>query len=179
MQKSPLWLRLIPSRYIVSVATVGPVGRVKKAPGTFGTVAGLVWFTLFFYHGGYFTYLLLGGLSVWFAVMWCGEAEVRLGKMDPPEVVLDEVVAVPFCFLGLQPYLFADEGRAWAVILAGFILFRIFDIAKPFGIKRLQSLPGGGGVVADDVAAAFATCFCLHLIGIFTPLFGVAGAIGA
>jgi phosphatidylglycerophosphatase A len=47
-------------------------------------------------------------------------------------------------------------------LLAGFGLFRLFDILKPFGISRLQSLPGGWGVVADDLAAALAACATLH-----------------
>lgn len=48
-------------------------------------------------------------------------------------------------------------------LLAGFALFRFFDIAKPWGIARLQRLPGGWGVVVDDLAAALATCATLHL----------------
>jgi phosphatidylglycerophosphatase A len=48
-------------------------------------------------------------------------------------------------------------------LVAGFLLFRLFDITKPFGIGRLQSLPAGWGVVADDLAAALATCATLHI----------------
>ncbi len=171
MKKAPLWLRLAPSRYIIAMATLGPVGRVRKGPGTAGTVVGLLWFTLIFWNANPIVYLIVGGLSVLFAVAVCGEAEVRMGKMDPPEVVLDEFVSVPFCFLGLQPFLNAPEGKAWAVVLAGFVLFRIFDIAKPFGIKRLQNYHGGWGVVADDLAAAFATCLCLHVLVRLVPGF--------
>jgi len=50
------------------------------------------------------------------------------------------------------------------VLLAGFVLFRIFDIAKPFGISKLQNLPGGLGCVVDDLAAGIASCIVLHLI---------------
>jgi phosphatidylglycerophosphatase A len=52
--------------------------------------------------------------------------------------------------------------RAWAALGAGFALFRFFDIVKPLGIKRLQHLPGGWGVVVDDVVAALAACATLH-----------------
>lgn len=169
MARTPIWLRLLPSHFVINVATLGPVGRVRRGPGTVGTLAGLAWFTIFFYRAGLAGYLLLGGLSIWFAILICGEAEVRLKKVDPSEVVLDEFVAVPFCFLGLQAYLW--EGRAWLIILAGFLLFRLFDIAKPFGIRRLQSFHGGAGVVVDDLAAAAATCFCLHLLVRHTPFF--------
>jgi phosphatidylglycerophosphatase A len=170
MAASPLWLRVLPSRVVINIATLGPVGRVKKGPGTAGTVVGLIWFTLFFYQGSLLAYLLLGGFSIWLAVAICGEAEVRMGRSDPSEVVLDEFVAVPFCFLGLHPYLL--EGRGWAVVLAGFLLFRFFDIAKPLGIRSLQRMHGGAGVVIDDLAAAFATCICLHILALTTPIFG-------
>lgn len=165
----PIWLRMLPSAIVVNIATLGPVGRVRKGPGTVGTVAGLVWFTLLFYQATMIGYLLLGGLSVAFAILICGEAEVRLQKNDPSEVVLDELVAVPFCFIGLQPYLW--EGQAWLIILVGFLLFRLFDIVKPFGIASLQRFEGGIGVVVDDLAAAFATAICLHILVQTTPFF--------
>lgn len=165
----PLWLRLLPSSLIVGLATLGPLGRVRKGPGTVGSIAGLVWFTFLFHQHGVVTYLILGGLSVLFAVVVCGEAEVRLQKVDPGEIILDEFVAMPLCFIGLQPYL--GEGRAWLIILVGFALFRLFDIVKPFGIKRLQSLQAGFGVVVDDIAAAVATAVCLQLLVRLTPFF--------
>ncbi|MCX6943233.1 MAG: phosphatidylglycerophosphatase A, partial [Opitutales bacterium] len=73
---------------------------------------------------------------------------------------LDEVVAMPLCFLG-WPAL-AGSLPVWAVLLAGFALFRFYDILKPLGIRRLQDLPGGWGVVVDDLAAALASCATLH-----------------
>lgn len=165
----PIWLQLAPSSLIINLATLGPLGQVKKGPGTVGSAAGLVWFTFLFWYAGPLTYLLLGGLSLVFAVLVCGEAEIRLQKVDPGEVVLDEFLVMPFCFIGLQPYL--STGQAWMIILVGFLLFRLFDIAKPFGIKRLQRLEGGLGVVADDFAAALATAVCLHLLVRLTPFF--------
>lgn len=172
MRKPPLWLRLAPSRYIINMATLGPVGRVGKAPGTAGTAVGLLWFTFFFYQASPFIYLFVGGLSVAFAVAVCGEAEIRLGKRDPGEIVLDEFVAVPFCYMGLQPYLVGEGSQGWAIILAGFVIFRIFDILKPFGISRLQKIEGGAGVVVDDLAAAGATAICLHILVRVVPFFG-------
>lgn len=170
MRSRPLWIRLLPTPTVVNIATLGPLGRVRKGPGTVGSVAGLIWFTLFFFYAPAVVYVVLGGLSIFVAIVFCGEAEVRLQKVDPGEVILDEFVAMPFCFLGLQAYLW--EGRAWLVILCGFLLFRFFDIVKPLGISRLQRFEGGVGVVLDDLAAAVATAFCLNLIAIYTPLFG-------
>jgi phosphatidylglycerophosphatase A len=86
---------------------------------------------------------------------------VRLNKRDPGEVILDEVVAMPLCFLGWWQLL--TVWPAWSVLLAGFLLFRVYDIVKPFGIRRLQALPGGWGVVIDDTVAALAACGTLHL----------------
>jgi len=75
---------------------------------------------------------------------------------------LDEFVAMPLCFLGWQNLTYAVPQR-WIIFLAGFALFRLFDIWKPLGIRKLQYLPAGWGIVVDDVAAALASCVVLHL----------------
>ena len=175
MKPSPLWIRALPTRWVVNLSTLGPVGYLGKAPGTLGTLAGLVWFTVLFYGLPSFWFILLAAATIYLAVLICGEGEARMAKVDPPEMILDEMVAVPLCFLGLQvngwqPVL--GGPHAWAVILLGFLLFRFFDVLKPLGIGGLQKYPGGLGVVADDVAAALVTCLCLHLIVAFTPLGG-------
>jgi len=106
--------------------------------------------------------LLLSAVGIYIAIGVCGEAEFRLGRRDPGEVILDEFVVMPLCFLG-WPVLAVNLPN-WVIFLAGFALFRFFDIIKPFGIKRLQTLPGGWGVVMDDVAAALAACATLHAL---------------
>ncbi|MCC5805652.1 MAG: phosphatidylglycerophosphatase A [Opitutales bacterium] len=156
------WARLLPDRWVVEAARCGPLGRVRKGPGTVGSVGGLALYAVVFYHLSLPAQILLGALLVYLAVVLCGEAEARLAKRDPGEIVLDEVVAVPLCFLALRPWMEAS-GYVWAWVLAGFVLFRFFDIAKPLGIGRLQKWPGGAGVVADDVAAALATAVVLHI----------------
>lgn len=159
--KQPLWPRFLPTATVLNLATLGPLGRRLPAPGTWGSVAGLMYFTVFFAGTyGVFGTLLLSTLGIYVAVAICGEAELRLSRRDPGEVILDEFVAMPLCYLGwpaLAPYL-----PNWVIFLCGFSLFRLFDIAKPLGIKRLQDLPGGWGVVADDVAAALVSCAVLH-----------------
>lgn len=161
--RQPIWPRFLPSQMVINFATLGPIGRIRKAPGTWGSVAGLLYFTLFFYPLGVFGTLLFGAVGIYVAVALCGEAEFRLGKRDPGEVVLDEFVAIPFCFLAWQPLL--QVAPAWAIFLTGFGLFRLFDIWKPLWIGKLQDLPDGWGVVADDIAAALATNLSLHLLG--------------
>ncbi len=157
-----IWTSFLPTGLVCGLATLGPLGRVRPGPGTVGTVAGILWYTVIFSNAGPLGWLIGLGISLYLAIAICGEAEVRLGKRDPGEVILDEMVAVPICFLGLSPATYAVHPVLLLVL--GFLLFRLFDIFKPFGINRLQSQPGGYGVVADDVAAALATCVCLHII---------------
>lgn len=165
----PVWPKFLPTSWVIGLAMLGPVGRVRRGPGTAGSFAGLLYFTVFFAtlpaaHAWWLT-ILLSLPALYLAVAICGEAEFRLGQRDPGGVVLDEFVVMPLCFIGWQwlPAEWMAHGR-WAVFLGGFALFRLFDIAKPLGIARLQSLPGGWGVVADDLAAALATCATLHAV---------------
>ena len=157
----PRWPRLLPTDVVLGCARLGPVGARLPAPGTWGSVAGLLYFTVCFARGpGVAGQIVLHAVGIYLAVALCGEAELRLGRQDPGEVILDEFVAMPLCFIGwthlLSPF------PPWAVFLAGLGLFRLFDILKPFGISRLQRLPGGWGVVIDDVAAALAACATMH-----------------
>lgn len=149
-----------PSGLVLNLATLGPLGYLGRAPGTLGSLAGVVLFVIFFYGMPWLTYLFIAGLLAWVATGVCGEAEKRLHKRDPGEIVLDECVAMPLVFLGVPVHQVWDS---WLVVLVGFVLFRIFDIVKPLGIARLQRLPGGSGIVMDDIAAALASCLCLHL----------------
>ncbi|MGE9294512.1 phosphatidylglycerophosphatase A [Ruficoccus sp. ZRK36] len=157
------WTRALPTPVVVNIATLGPLGTKFKAPGTVGSAAGIIWYTACFHFASPFGYLLLLLLSLYFATGICGEAEKRLYKRDPGEVILDEFAVMPICFIGLQGAVVALGGWAWTLMLAAFALFRLFDIAKPFGISKLQDLPGGYGVMADDVAAALVTCVLLHI----------------
>ena len=141
------------------------VGRIPFAPGTFGSLVGVLWFALLVTTKRYEWYLAgaLGGvvLSVWL----CGVAEKILKQKDPSSVVLDEIAAIPFCFLPWVTQLWLRQhqlpaldsfltGRALFATLAIFVLFRIFDIWKPWPVRQSQSLPGGWGVTLDDVLAA-------------------------
>jgi phosphatidylglycerophosphatase A len=166
--KQPSWTGRLPTAWVVGAATLGPIGRRLPAPGTWGSAVGVAYFWIGCAQiGGASEVVSVGwNLSVsviaaYVAVALCGEAEIRLGKSDPGEVILDEVVAMPLCFLGWPTLLAAMP--PWVALLAGFALFRLFDIAKPLGISRLQRLPGGWGVVIDDLAAALAACTTLHL----------------
>ncbi|HCJ11737.1 MAG: hypothetical protein A2Y14_05075 [Verrucomicrobia bacterium GWF2_51_19] len=156
-------LASLPTRFVNGVSTLGPIGYWGKAPGTNGSFVGLLWYTLFFYQATASTYILLLALSTLIAILFCGESELRMKRKDPPEALIDEVIAMPYCFIGLAKHM----QPLWLYMIAGFALFRFFDILKPLGIRKLQNLPGGYGIVIDDLAAAFATCLCLHLLRLF------------
>ena len=159
--EQPIWPRFLPSQFVLNCATLGPVGRRLPAPGTWGSVAGLLYFTVFFYPLGAVETVLLSALGGYLAVAFCGEAEFRIGRKDPVEVILDEFVAMPLCFLGWRAL--EHPLPVWAVLLVGLGLFRFYDILKPLGISRLQDLPAGWGIVIDDTAAALAACATMHL----------------
>jgi phosphatidylglycerophosphatase A len=148
---------------MVALATLGPLGRLP-APGTWGSAAGLLWWFLLVEpilgrHGlGHQVGFSL--LVVLAAVFLCGAAAALIGRKDPPEVILDEAACMPLVFVGLP-----DLTLPW--VLVGFLLFRVLDIAKPLGIARLQRLPSGLGIVADDLAAALVANALLHLLRVF------------
>jgi len=134
-------------RLILFLATFGGVGRLPGMPGTWGSLAALpLWWVL--HHLGFWGYglawLAMLALSLWAA----GEAWNILGASDHPTIVLDEV-------MGLLTAL-AWVPLKWPWVIWGFVLFRAFDIIKPFPLKSLEQLPGGFGVVMDDVAAGAA-----------------------
>jgi phosphatidylglycerophosphatase A len=165
MRANFFWTQFLSTKLVVNLATLGPLGRVKKAPGTFGSIAGLGLYAAAFHRAGFLSFIITAVLLAYLAMAICDAAEKRLQMRDPGMIILDEVVAVPLVFFGMGGYngLIATHG-GWPVLLAGFVLFRIFDILKPLGISRLQNLPGGIGCVADDLAAGMASCVTLHLI---------------
>ena len=162
---------------ILWVAQGFDLGRIPWAPGTFGSLLGLLWFLVLLVPASlplYVTGILLGmGVSVWL----CGAAEKILGQTDPGSVVLDEMVVLPICFLpwvclenlrgGAMPpaELFLGPGNWWRTALV-FVLFRCFDILKPWPVRQSQSLPGGWGVTIDDVLAA---CYVALISWLWLP----------
>lgn len=158
----PRWLRILPTRLVCGLATLGPLGTRLPAPGTWGSLAGLLYFAVVFRQARWEVVFAWSVLLSAMAVLFCGEAARRLGRKDPGEVILDEFAVLPLVFLGWRAG-YAANVPEWAALLAGFGLFRLFDILKPLGISRLQRWPGGWGIVADDFAAALAACVTLHL----------------
>jgi len=158
----PKWLRILPGWFVLGSATLGPVGTGLPAPGTWGSLAGVLYTLVFFRRLGWEQTVVWTVIVSFVAVLITGEAARRMKKSDPGEVILDEFVVIPLVFLGWHA---GYPGRLpdWVVIAAGFALFRLFDILKPLGISRLQRWPDGWGIVADDFVAALAACATLHL----------------
>jgi phosphatidylglycerophosphatase A len=99
-------------------------------------------------------FLLFTLIGVWAA----GRATELLGDLDPSEAVIDEVIGQLIVFL------FIPFTSSWFLVGCGFLLFRLFDIWKPYPIDYLQSLPGGIGVCADDFLAGIYAGICLSVI---------------
>ncbi len=173
--KQHLWVKALPDHVVISIATLGPIGNFKPAPGTWGTVAGIIWFSIAYWNLNLLGTLVFSAVSIYLAIQICWEAENRLKMRDPGKIVLDEFVAIPLCFIGTPQLLHSDF--AWVVVLLVFLFFRLFDIWKPFGIKKLQNYPGGIGVVVDDLAAALLTAAVLYLLAFFAVSAGYIGYI--
>jgi phosphatidylglycerophosphatase A len=196
-------------RFAYAISTVLGIGYLKPAPGTWGSLVGLIiavlshpfsWFLIIgrgidislgkdarLFAGPVGTMVLLvPSIAVWIILAYLGvhkSAEVAsfTGTKDPQFVVIDEVSGVHLALiLGLAPLVtpatFFNLGDAaafalysgmsllnWRYLLAAFLLFRIFDIAKPFPCRWLEKLPGGWGIMADDWMAGGYAAICLRV----------------
>ena len=138
-------MRALLERAAVGFATIGPVGFAPIAPGTAGSVVGLMLFWVVRLAGS--TWLevtvLLAVTAVGVAAAYAAEARYR--RRDPGLVVIDEVAGM------LVTLLAVPVGLSGAVV--GFLAFRLFDIVKPFPARQAERLPGGWGVMTDDLVA--------------------------
>jgi phosphatidylglycerophosphatase A len=135
-----------------TLATLGPAGYAPVAPATAGSavVALIGWFLPVPSLAVALVLLAAGtALAVWIA----GEAEKELGH-DAKPIVIDEVIGQSLALL-LVPHTVIG-------FAAAFFLFRVFDVWKPLGAREIQGLPGGLGVVADDVIAGLTACGAFH-----------------
>jgi phosphatidylglycerophosphatase A len=96
----------------------------------------------------------------------------EIGEKEPSCVIFDEFVAMPICFLGIRNFV-TPKIPTRKILLIGFVIFRLFDILKPLGIKKVQHLSGGIGIVIDDILAAIytdVTTILICLTVIFKPM---------
>lgn len=149
-------------RVSLAIATAFGLGYLPKAPGTWGSLGGIFIYalTLFYFPlsanaGANIAFLERAKWAAWtglpitiviaLAGVWCATRAAEFsGKKDPQFVVIDEVSGQHLA------YLFSLSPLNWKYLLLGFILFRVFDIWKPFPARQAESLPGGWGIMADD-----------------------------
>ncbi|MBO0910475.1 MAG: phosphatidylglycerophosphatase A [Acidobacteria bacterium] len=143
------------------VATFFGVGRLRPGPGTWGSLAAaLIWFAagraipLRFEAPAL---AALAGAAIAAGIPAATRVARASGMKDPQFVVIDEVLGQWITLLWVP--------LTWKTLLAGFILFRGFDIVKPPPIRQLEKLPGGTGIVLDDVAAGVFALVAMQLIG--------------
>jgi phosphatidylglycerophosphatase A len=143
----------------VAVATAGGAGFAPKAPGTAGSVVGVLIYLLIegLNLGAYYLHVII----FFFVVgIWASSRVEHLWGHDSQRIVIDEVVGQMITF-GMA----AGRYRLPAFyIFLGFGLFRLFDIVKPFPIRRLERFKGGFGVLADDVGAGLYALAVLTLV---------------
>jgi phosphatidylglycerophosphatase A len=134
-------------------------GLSPKAPGTMGTVVAIPCYALLA-HAGNGVYLPVLVLALVAGVFICGYSAGVMGIDDPKGVVWDEIVGYLITMLGL-PF-------NWVWMLSGFLLFRLFDIWKPWPIRWVdRRIQGGFGIMLDDVIAAIFACAILNLCAHF------------
>lgn len=141
------------------IATLGGLGRLP-ASGTVGSAVTLPFAYALHWAGG-LPLFLLGLLAVTAAGWWATARHMQAtGAEDPPEVIIDEVAGQMIALLPLSAGMWLAGAPAhvfpWPGWVAAFVLFRLFDIWKPWPISRLERLPGATGVMADDLAAGLA-----------------------
>lgn len=137
-------------RVALLLATAAHSGYVPVAPGTAGSLVGVIIHFLMRARESSAGLELVVVFGLCAAGVWAaGAAEKHLGERDPRPVVVDEVVGMLVTLLRVS--------AGWPAVLIGFLLFRFFDIVKPYPADRLERLPGGWGIMADDlIAAAYA-----------------------
>lgn len=153
-----------------TIATFGGIGFIPWAPGTFGSICAIPIFFLIPLPHGLTTYLLFTIFLFLMGIIFSHLYEIFFYSHDPKEVVIDEVLGQLITLEGINIYLnytinlFNFKNQIVTILLA-FILFRIFDILKPWPISLINDrVKGGIGIILDDVLAAFFAIFSFIII---------------
>ena len=143
------------------IATAGFVGRFPIAPGTAGSVAGLFVYVLIRFVDGPALEAAMLIVTLVVGIWSANIAERLLGGKDPGPVVIDEVLGI------LITLAFLHVNVLGAFV--GFLLFRVADVVKPYPAGRLENLPGGFGVMMDDLMAALYSQAAMRILVAFLP----------
>jgi phosphatidylglycerophosphatase A len=152
------------TRWAWTVGTFFGAGLLKPGPGTYGSIAAmLLWMaTAHLFHPSPVS-LALGTFVVALAITLIGISAATIvafesGREDPGHVVVDEVAGQLIALIAITP--------DWPHAILSLLLFRLFDILKPWPIRKLEALPTGTGIMLDDVAAGLLALACAQLIPI-------------
>jgi phosphatidylglycerophosphatase A len=148
------------NRLAVALATCLGCGYFPWGPGTVGSLAAIIIAViLHFSAGAGRPALLIATLVLLAPAIWASTQTARLhGRKDPSVVVIDEV-------LGQWVTLLGATALRWKSFCAAFLLFRLFDIWKPWPVRSFEKLPEGVGIVADDLAAGIYGALILYIVG--------------
>lgn len=138
------------------IATAGGIGYLPLAPGTWASiVTAAIWFLVFKNHDNTVIQLIVTGLIIIAGIYFSGNTGNPADK-DPSYVVIDEVAGMCITLLLIIPN--------YQNIIAGLIVFRILDILKPLGIKKMEVFGGGYGIMLDDILAGVYSNLILRVI---------------
>ena len=150
--RAPLWA--------TQVATFFGIGRIKPAPGTWASVATVIVWALLSTRippqARTWSTIVAAAVVTLIGIPAATRAARAAAVKDPQFVVIDEVAGQLVALIAVP--------LAWQTFLAGLILFRVFDISKPFPIRRLERLPEGTGIVVDDLGAGLYALAIMHLL---------------
>jgi phosphatidylglycerophosphatase A len=146
------------------IATAAGAGFLPKAPGTAGSAVGVLLYLLMDATGAG-AWLVHAILFLFFAGILAAQRVETFWGHDSQRIVIDEVVGqmIAFSSVGMTQH-------SWVSVITGFALFRVFDIVKPFPVRHLERLPGGAGVIADDVGAGL---YALAALTLLKQAFGI------
>jgi len=139
-------------RWIEAAVTVGYIGKIPRAPGTFGSMIPAI---LALFSGSQVTVAVLALVSTLAGLALAGPSARLFNDPDPPYFVLDEFAGMCVALIYLPVNL--------ATVVGAFALFRFFDILKPLGIRRLERISHPSSVMLDDLAAGIAANLCVRL----------------
>ncbi len=149
---APLWATM--------VATFFGVGRLKPGPGTWGSLATVILWALASSRipvaSRTWATIIAAAAVTAVGIPAATRVARASGRKDPQFVVVDEVAGQLVALIAVP--------LAWKTFLVGFILFRVFDMWKPFPIRRLERLPEGTGIVVDDLGAGLYALAIMHLL---------------
>ena len=151
----PSWSLLLDPRYLLALGLGS--GLSRRAPGTCGTIAAVPFFLLFLSSRTSIEYFLIVTVAFLLGIYICSEVSKEMKIADHPSIVWDE-------FVGLWITLFGLPNEVdW--LIAGVVIFRLLDIAKPWPVSLIDSrIKGGFGIMLDDAVAGLIGCCILNLV---------------